>query len=68
MLSKNTEDFIINCKKLADYTKCMEMATNYKRDFNFTLFYRQLDNFIKENGSVEENEKLYTRRIGRSIK
>lgn len=68
MLSKNTKDFIINCRKLADYTKCMEMATKYKRDFNFTLFYRQLNDFIKENGSDEDYGELYKRGIGRSIK
>lgn len=68
MISKNTKELILNCRKLADYTKCMEMATKYKRDFDFTLFYRQLNEFIKENGSDEDFEELYKRGIGRSIK
>lgn len=68
MLSKNTKDLILNCRKLADYTRCMEMATKYKRDFNFSLFYRQLHQFIKENGSAEEYEEFYKRGIGQGTK
>lgn len=68
MLSKNTKELILSCRKLADYTRCMEMATKYKRDFNFNIFYRQLNQFIKENGSDEDYEELYKRGIGKDIK
>lgn len=44
------------------------MATKYKRDFNFNIFYRQLNQFIKENGSDEDYEELYKRGIGKDIK
>lgn len=59
MLNEDTKEFLKNCRKLADYTKCMEMATKYKRDFNFSLYYRQLNNFIKDNGSAEDYDEFY---------
>lgn len=53
--------FLKMCRELVDHSNCMQMATKYKKPFNYGFYCIKLQAVAKENLSEDEFNKLYPR-------
>lgn len=58
-LPKETKEFLKNCRELVDHSVSMQLATGYKKEFNYRYFCLQLQRITKELGSVEDVKEIY---------
>lgn len=58
-LSDEAIEFFKNCRALVDHAAYMKLATNYKKEFNYSFYCSQLHKVLKELGSEEDIRKIY---------
>lgn len=58
-LNDETIAFLKNCRLLVDHAVCMQLATGYKKKFNYGYYCLQLQKVTKELGSEEDVKEIY---------
>ena len=58
-LSNETKEFLKNSRELVDHASSMQLATSYKKKFNYGYYCLQLQKATKELGSEEDVKDIY---------
>lgn len=58
-MSPDIKELIKKCKELSDYAICMKLATNYRKDFNYSRLHILMQDITKNHGTKEDIEELY---------